>query len=672
MRAFRPYLPTTILTLWLGVATICAEPIPPNAGLSFARVDIGFSGTPNPDYGIVTVDIPAIAGILGSSSGYVNVVDASGNWIVQNVPVADGYGYAGISTMVDFTGVSGSSIDVYAEVTVEPLDSNSPPAGPLSPFSIAPLNVPYDAQGKGATSAAQPDAGNVPNPNLVTFALPDPLNTFGTWQAGHSSVEQDDKQCGPASVANSLEWLRSTYGNAAPLNPGLLNIPGIAGVPANSLVGQVDNAMGRAAGQTVSDGAFMKGIDGTKGKLGFIDDAANGLKGKLIIKHWPGADPATNGKQTVGTTTSTDVSGGGATIVDWIISEVAAGEDVEMSWLWDGGGGHWVDLIGAGKIGGVPWVAWVHDGKQGDNTMGTNWSEGGVGFSTITAATRLLPTWVGSRDAKATLDLTVSESTQRCSQKGNSGKYCTADVYPNNGDDVWDYADDGDCIISLSDLAELLGNYWCTNCTHEDGDVWPENGDGVWSDGVDGDGLVNINDLAELLSQYGDDCTDQFTVSIPADLPFGDLGQTTCGRVDDYGDTCLGYYDGGEDLIYQLNVTATTEIQLTMDPNGTSWTGLALATDCPPVTCIDTDTGSSGVRNIVATLDPGTYYVMVDTWPSPNCIPYFDLTITVYTSPTGACCYDDPIQCVTNTQPECDALAGIWYEGEDCDTFACP
>jgi len=94
-----------------------------------------------------------------------------------------------------------------------------------------------------------------------------------------------------------------------------------------------------------------------------------------------------------------------------------------------------------------------------------------------------------------------------CPELGDSGKGCSADIVPNNGDGFWDYYDDGDCDVDLADLAQLLSNYGCmTGCTHEMGDVWPETGDGMWEDGVDGDGLIDLNDLAELLSQYGDDC----------------------------------------------------------------------------------------------------------------------------------------------------------------------
>jgi hypothetical protein len=44
---------------------------------------------------------------------------------------------------------------------------------------------------------------------------------------------------------------------------------------------------------------------------------------------------------------------------------------------------------------------------------------------------------------------------------------------------------------------------------------------------------------------------------------------------------------------------------------------------------MDFVTGSSGTTDkvIEAILDPGMYYIMIDTWPSPTCIPAFDLTI---------------------------------------------
>jgi hypothetical protein len=83
-----------------------------------------------------------------------------------------------------------------------------------------------------------------------------------------------------------------------------------------------------------------------------------------------------------------------------------------------------------------------------------------------------------------------------CSVIGDAGKYCWADIYPNNDDGVWDAAD-GDCTIGLYDLAELMGGYGTTpDATREDGDIFP----------LGGDGTVDLLDLAELMGQYGDDC----------------------------------------------------------------------------------------------------------------------------------------------------------------------
>jgi len=129
----------------------------------------------------------------------------------------------------------------------------------------------------------------------------------------------------------------------------------------------------------------------------------------------------------------------------------------------------------------------------------------------------------------------------------------------------------------------------------------------------------------------GDDCTDPIMVKIPADLPYADLGQYNCGRGNAYDATCLGYYDGGEDIIYQVDVTDASVITITMDPKGTTYSGLVIDDACPPdpSDCLATVTGSSSDPKIIEdiALAAGVYYIMVDTWPSPNCIPDFDLTI---------------------------------------------
>jgi hypothetical protein len=151
-------------------------------------------------------------------------------------------------------------------------------------------------------------------------------------------------------------------------------------------------------------------------------------------------------------------------------------------------------------------------------------------------------------------------------------------------------------------------------------------------DGLGGDWSYGLNctDDPCPIAGEGDNCLNPIPVSIPAALPYTDNMQTTCGRIDDYDATCLGSYDGGEDIIYELNVSTATCVNVTMDPLGTSWTGIALDDECPPgASCIaystNTGSGAHGFNDI--DLDPGTYYIMVDTWPSPDCIPSFDLYI---------------------------------------------
>jgi hypothetical protein len=90
------------------------------------------------------------------------------------------------------------------------------------------------------------------------------------------------------------------------------------------------------------------------------------------------------------------------------------------------------------------------------------------------------------------------ESSTECPNAGGSASYCTADVFPNNGDGIWDSADDGDCVIDISDLGQLLPSYGITSgMTREGGDVYPPGAP---------DGAVDLSDLGELLAQYGDDC----------------------------------------------------------------------------------------------------------------------------------------------------------------------
>ncbi len=143
----------------------------------------------------------------------------------------------------------------------------------------------------------------------------------------------------------------------------------------------------------------------------------------------------------------------------------------------------------------------------------------------------------------------------------------------------------------------------------------------------------------------GDTCTSPIMVDM---LPYTDQN-TTCGRGNSVDATCLGYYDGGEDIFYEFTLTEETLVRLTME-TVTTWTGMLLTDVCPPDSnCIATATNvSAGGSQIDQLLAAGTYYIMIDTWPTPTCIPDFTLTI------------EEVVECVV----ECPA--GAIDEGEAC------
>ncbi len=126
----------------------------------------------------------------------------------------------------------------------------------------------------------------------------------------------------------------------------------------------------------------------------------------------------------------------------------------------------------------------------------------------------------------------------------------------------------------------------------------------------------------------GDDCGTSIFVNLPADLPYTD-NNFTCGRGDEVNSTCLNDWDNGEDIFYQLSITTSMAIDILLDPLGAAWTSIVLDDQCPPaLDCIDESRASSPTpHGFTAVLEPGTYYLMVDGYPPPDCIPSFNLSI---------------------------------------------
>jgi hypothetical protein len=252
-----------------------------------------------------------------------------------------------------------SALNAYVEVQSTPLANFT--GGPFSSFAVT--DIVNNAEGYEDHRTVTPSPPPAP---LTTF---DSLGTTTIeFVSGHkASVEQGDKQCGPASVANSLTFLKEKYG--LPIKEE--NIPGIDGTPPESLVGQLDLKMERVPGKGVSATQFLNG------KLKYVSDSK--LDGMLETKHQGGFGSMSSGDYPWAGQISKFK--GSTPTADFILSELQNGEDVEMWINWETGGAHLVELVGGGKILGIPWIAFTHDSKQGDNTTGTSLLTGGFGFT---------------------------------------------------------------------------------------------------------------------------------------------------------------------------------------------------------------------------------------------------------------------------------------------------
>lgn len=365
----------------------------PGMGLSFHQLNLTYTGVeiPYSSHGLAIADINALKNSTGISFGYLNVVSSNG-WVIKNLPVDTANKYGGLSVIFDL-GASGPITDilVYADLSASP--SVNFFGIPNTLFTVTSI----DNNAQGSDSLRDSVGVNI-DLSLINFNL-DGLIDFN-WQPFHPNIEQDDNQCYPAAVANSLQWLKIFKGLPVTHN----HVPGIRN---NTLVGQLDLAMERPAHQlTPSAVAFLRG------KLKYLNN--NNLVKGMSVKHKqrPGITWL-NGNFTEGNVTSKE-NVDATSLVEWIISEVKKGEDVEVRIGWTGGGGHMFDIIGAGYILGVPWISWVHDAEQAFNgndvstNGGVSFSDGGVGFSFVTD--NRIRCYMGGKTSPATIDFAASES----------------------------------------------------------------------------------------------------------------------------------------------------------------------------------------------------------------------------------------------------------------------
>ena len=249
--------------------------IPLLSGASFSQVDFTYTGATqlNSQYGQVFLDYSQIPG-----SGYVNVVTSAG-WVAQNMPVFGGSGLPGISMMFDlgFSGPQFSPFQAYVDYSPVPLPNDLTLIGSMQNFGTL-SHVEHNAQGGPVPlSGAQ---GNPTGKMTVTFN-PNGVTSPPVINSIMGSIEQDENQCGPSAVANSLAYLKAHYG----LTLAHTHKSGINGVPDDSLVGQIDKKIPNAFDTNVTGRKQGEGVwrsDLLEGKLKYLD--MFGPKG-LIIKH---------------------------------------------------------------------------------------------------------------------------------------------------------------------------------------------------------------------------------------------------------------------------------------------------------------------------------------------------------------------------------------------------
>lgn len=130
-------------------------------------------------------------------------------------------------------------------------------------------------------------------------------------------------------------------------------------------------------------------------------------------------------------------------------------------------------------------------------------------------------------------------------------------------------------------------------------------------------------------------------------LPYSSGAQTTCGAGDDITSSnsavCgSSLYYGGEDKVISFTPTTSGNVSINLTSTG-SWVGMTLYQGCPTAggTCVAFAQSSAGNQSIgcAAVVAGQTYYLVVDSWPSPTCNP-FNVTISAPTGgiPAGTTC----------------------------------
>ena len=315
----------------------------------------------------------------------------------------------------------------------------------------------------------------------------------------------------------------------------------------------------------------------------------------------------------------------------------------------------WVSIQGGGDDASC-WFLWASSGNEGDDGA-KHWRDVNDGW--------------GLMGEKINLAMCLSGTIA-------DGACCNSDDGSCEDTPPTSYQD----CMGEGDNMRFAPNGTCADFTPDCGVIWGACCDmgGACSEGTESDclaaGGIYRGDYSTCMStfcpQEGDVCELPITVYLPDDLePEFNEEYTLCGAWQDYDDTCLGYSDDGEDVIYELVVNDDVCLDINLSSNEN---GMAMAIDdtCPLDSgdddCLYKNTDYWGPWQMEAVRLPvGVYYLMLDRSLDPECSDY-DLTIAPCRQ--GACCTDEGCQMLAPS--ECDDADGIYMgDDTDCDSEPC-
>lgn len=131
-------------------------------------------------------------------------------------------------------------------------------------------------------------------------------------------------------------------------------------------------------------------------------------------------------------------------------------------------------------------------------------------------------------------------------------------------------------------------------------------------------------------------------VVVPS-LPYAVASGTTCGTANNYtaatvpaGGTTA--YLGGEDRVYQFTPTASGSVTISVTQPTGAWLGMFVYTGCPFTAYVGGIQNNIATKSAVITVTAGvTYYVVLDTWPTPTCTSFTAFSISAVTAPYNPC-----------------------------------